>query len=77
MVPTLCIIAVTAIIAVIEIPILWRNKHKKELWVFSILLLIGSGINVAQSLRVPIPSPLTWLTVLLKPVYDSAMHFLT
>ncbi|UFJ39833.1 hypothetical protein LOK74_17525 [Brevibacillus humidisoli] len=64
------IVLVGVVIALIEVPRLVRNRHRKELWVFSCLLLFGVGLGIAKSLDVEIPNPLDWITALYKPAND-------
>jgi len=64
------ILAIAAIIAMMEVPGLWKKRHMKELWVFTLLLLLGTGIHIAQSLSVKLPNPLDWITYLYKPISD-------
>jgi hypothetical protein len=59
------ILIVTLFIAAIEIPSLLGKK--KELWVFSFLLLLGSGLSIAQSLHANISNPLDWMTFIYQP----------
>lgn len=62
------ILAAAALFAWLEIPLLLKAKMKKELWVFSILLLIGTGICIAISLDWAIPNPLDIIYVVFKPM---------
>jgi integral membrane sensor domain MASE1 len=76
MVPVFGIIAVAIVIFVIEVPALRRNRYIKELWFFSVLLLLGTGLSIVWALHVPLPSPLEWLTIVYKPLHDFIMRFL-
>ena len=53
-----------------ELPNLRKNKLTKELWVFSILMLIAVGLGIAQSLDLQIPNPLNGITIVFKPLSD-------
>jgi len=64
------IITVGILIALYEVPSLLRRKLKRELWVFSILLIFGVGLSILKSLRVDIPNPLDILTTIYKPFTD-------
>lgn len=70
------VLIVTALIIIIEVPSLLRKQLRKELWMFSILLLIGTGLSIAQSLQVDIPNPLDLLTIVYKPINDVVKGFL-
>ncbi|WP_205665300.1 hypothetical protein [Pseudalkalibacillus hwajinpoensis] len=54
--------------SIVEIPKLRKNKKKKELWTYSILLLIGYPLLVAQIMNVPIPNPLDLITFVYHPM---------
>ncbi|MDQ6596117.1 hypothetical protein E2K98_20645 [Bacillus salipaludis] len=59
-----------------ELPNLRKNKLTKELWVFSILMLIAVGLGIAQSLDLHIPNPLIGITYIFKPFSDFIYGFL-
>lgn len=59
-----------AVIMILEVPYMLRKRLKKELWVFSILLLLGVGISSAEALQWAIPTPLDWITAVYKPFTD-------
>lgn len=61
---------------VIDVPPLLRKKLVKELWIFSILLLFGTMLSIAQALNIRIPNPIDWLTVLYKPFSDMMKNLL-
>ncbi|MED3691183.1 hypothetical protein P4534_20675 [Peribacillus butanolivorans] len=64
------ILVIVAIIIAIDVPILLRKKLKKELWVFSVILLFGTALSIAQALNIKIPNPLDWITAIYKPLSD-------
>jgi hypothetical protein len=70
MVTVIGIIIIVVIIIAIEVPALWKKKWIKELWVFSILLLAGTTLSIAQALRIHIPNPVHWISVAYKPLSD-------
>jgi len=70
------IFAAAALIVAIEVPALIRKGYKKELWVFSILLIIGVGLSVALGLRVKLPNPSDWLTAVYRPVSNAIENLL-
>ncbi|MEK5237407.1 hypothetical protein NST99_17105 [Paenibacillus sp. FSL L8-0470] len=63
-----------AAIIFLEVPYMLRKRLKKELWVFSILLLLGVGISSAKALQWDIPTPLDWITIVYKPFTDFLTH---
>jgi len=62
------ILATAVIISMLEVPGLWKKRYVKELYLFFILLLLGTGIGIAQSMHIPMPSPLDWLTYVYGPI---------
>ncbi|MBM7585626.1 glucan phosphoethanolaminetransferase (alkaline phosphatase superfamily) [Bacillus pakistanensis] len=69
------ILLVTILIFAFEVPPLWKKKKKKELIVFSFLLLFGTGLSIAKSLDIKIPNPLDFITFIYKPISDVMMNF--
>lgn len=64
------IVIAGGIIAWIEAPYLVRKKRFKELGFFIVLLLVGVTACILQALRVPLPNPLDWITIVHKPISD-------
>ncbi|MEW9669859.1 hypothetical protein [Ammoniphilus sp. 3BR4] len=67
---TVGILFISGILAMMEVPSLFKKKLRKELWVFSILLVCGTGLSIAMVLNKEIPNPLDWITALYKPFSD-------
>ncbi|SCW41230.1 hypothetical protein SAMN04487970_100624 [Paenibacillus tianmuensis] len=63
----LVLLAAAAIVA-IEWRSLMERKLKRELWTFFLLCLVGTSLGVAEVLRLDIPNPLDWISVLYKPL---------
>ncbi|OAB39234.1 hypothetical protein PMSD_04710 [Paenibacillus macquariensis subsp. defensor] len=64
------ILVIVIVIIAIEVPALWRNKLKNELWVFSLLLLFGTVLGIVQALHIIIPNPLDWVIAVYKPISE-------
>ncbi|USK32042.1 hypothetical protein LIT25_15555 [Bacillus sp. F19] len=64
------ILVIVGVIIAIDVPSLLRKKEKKELWVFFILLLIGTSLSIAQALQIKIPNPVDGITVIYQPLSD-------
>jgi hypothetical protein len=64
------ILVIVGVIIAIDVPSLLRKKEKKELWVFFVLLLIGTSLSIAQALHIEIPNPVDWITVIYQPLSD-------
>lgn len=69
------ILAVAIVIAFIDAPYLLKQGLKKELWTFSILLLFGTGLSIAEGLQVEIPNPMDALAFIYKPLTQLVFGF--
>ena len=70
MLNSLGILLVATVIIFIEVPSLLEKKQKKELIVFSILLIIGVTLSILRAFGINIPNPLDLLTFIFKPMND-------
>lgn len=70
---TIGILVISTAISLFEIPNLLKSNKTKELWVFIILLLIGTSLSIAVFLKVKLPNPLDWITFIFKPVSEFIM----
>ncbi|REK71795.1 hypothetical protein [Paenibacillus paeoniae] len=62
-------ILLTAVtIAMLEVPALWKKRLKKELVLFSMILLLATGIGIVQSMHIPLPNPLDWVSSVYGPI---------
>lgn len=50
-----------------DLPKIIRNNHKKELIVYSSLMLVGLTLSLLVSFHVPLPNPTKGLEALFKP----------
>ncbi|TFE25984.1 hypothetical protein [Cohnella luojiensis] len=64
----LLILAVGMAIIMIDVPTLRRNKSRKELWAFSVLLIGGVALNIVVGLGVEVPSPLELIKIIYGPI---------
>lgn len=69
-------VVIAVVIVIIEVPSLLKKKLKKELWVFSILLIFGLGLSIAQSLNMDLPNPIDLIAFLYKPFSEFIYGFL-
>lgn len=60
------LVAAAGICAAIEIP--QFTSHKKDLWVFSLLLIMGTALGIALALKLKIPNPLDWIAFVFQPL---------
>lgn len=70
MVLAVAILIISVIVAIIFIPKLKKQQDTKSIVVFSILLLIGTALNMGIALRIHIPSPLDLITFIFTPIRD-------
>lgn len=61
------ILVATAVIAILEIPSLKKKRMYKDLVIFCCLLLLGTLLSIAQSLRMKLPNPLDLITFVFQP----------
>ena len=71
------ILVVVAVIIAIEVPLMWRRKLIKEMWVFSFLLLFGTFLGIINALNIPVPNPLGWMIFIYNPVADMVSSWLS
>ncbi|WP_028608471.1 hypothetical protein [Paenibacillus harenae] len=62
------VLAAGMLMVFIEAPSLIKNKKRKELWVFSVLLLAGSMLCITISMGIEVPSPLEWIKRIYEPI---------
>ncbi|MEC0229088.1 hypothetical protein [Paenibacillus alba] len=70
------VFVVSICIFILEFRPLWRKRIRKEIWIFSILLFLGAGLNIAHILRIEIPNPLQVMVAIYKPISDAMVSFL-
>lgn len=70
------ILLASVAIGTIEIPSLVKKKKYKDFIVFCLLLLLGTILCIAQSLRVKIPNPLDFITFVFQPISKFLLRLL-
>jgi len=70
------VILLAIVIAVFEVPNLLKNRLLKELLVFLILLVAGTGLGIARSMELELPSPLDLISFIYKPISDAIFQAL-
>lgn len=63
------ILAAAVVIAMLEAPALFKRRLFKELWIYLILLGIGTSVCIMLSLNMKLPNPIDLLTAIYKPFY--------
>jgi len=71
-----CLILFSAVLAIIEVPALWRRKLKKEVLVFSIFLLLSTYLSIAQTMHARLPNPLMWIAYVYTPISNMVFNHL-
>ncbi|MET3699639.1 hypothetical protein SAMN05877753_112112 [Bacillus oleivorans] len=74
---SMVVVAAALIIIAIDVPHLKRKRLKKELWVFSVLLLIGVGLSIAHSFQITLPNPIRGMYMIFQPLSDFLYEILT
>jgi len=64
MVKIIGILLVTAVIVLIDAPTMWKNKQKKELVVYSVLLFIGVTLLILLAVGIKLPSPVDLFSII-------------
>ena len=70
MIKSLAILLVAGAIVLFEVPPLVKKKEKKELLVFTILLMIGVVLSIVFALGKPIPNPMDFITFIFRPLSE-------
>jgi hypothetical protein len=60
------LLATAGICTAIELPSL--IGHKKDLWTFFLLLIMGTALCIAAAMKVHIPNPLDWIAAVYQPI---------
>ncbi|KRE53628.1 hypothetical protein [Paenibacillus sp. Soil522] len=71
--PVAAVLAVGTLIFAIEAPTLMKTSKRKELWVFSVLLLAGIALCIAVNAGVKVISPLEWIRFVYEPISKSIL----
>lgn len=67
---TIGIIAVASGIFWLEYPKLKKSNQKREIWCFSIILLISTVISIMESRGINTPNPLDYIQSFYKSVFS-------
>jgi len=70
MIKSLGILLVAGTICLFEVPPLLKKQQKKELLVFSFLLLFGVALSIFFTISKSIPNPLDYITFIFKPLSE-------
>lgn len=62
------ILLITVFIVLIDVPTMWKNKQKKELVVYSVILSIGVTFLILYAVGIKIPSPVDLFATIGKPL---------
>ncbi|RIE05291.1 hypothetical protein D3H35_01770 [Cohnella faecalis] len=67
--------AAAAAIVMIDLPYIRKNRLVGELWIFTLLLLLGLWLATAKALRWYLPNPMDWIIAFYKPFSDLLSRF--
>ncbi|MFE8697215.1 hypothetical protein ACFYKT_12795 [Cytobacillus sp. FJAT-53684] len=68
MLKSLGLILIYLAISYFQIRQLIKDKMKREIWIYSIIMLVVTGITIAMIYKIPIPNPLNLIAFILKPL---------
>lgn len=66
----LSVLALSTVICFYQVPKMIKNKYYKDLWAFSILLLLGVVLAILKSLNIQISNPSDWIAWVYSPMSD-------
>jgi hypothetical protein len=64
----LCVLALSILIACYEIPRLWKQGCRKEVWIYCTLMLLGNVMATLKGMAKEIPNPADWIMYLMMPL---------
>ncbi|WP_332647512.1 hypothetical protein [Lysinibacillus sp. 54212] len=64
------ILIISGVIVYTILPKLIKDGDRKTIWTFSLLLIVGTALNIALSLNVKINNPLDVIIVFFKPISE-------
>lgn len=64
----LAVVVFSTVLCLIEIPKMLQAKQYRELWVFSILLVLGTVLVILKSLDANIPNPSDFIAWVYSPL---------
>ncbi|MGX6444959.1 hypothetical protein ACWM35_17235 [Neobacillus sp. K501] len=62
------LIVIFSVISYFHIHQLAKDKLRREIWIFTFLMLFITGIGIAQVNHLPIPNPLELISITMEPV---------
>ncbi|MCY9661246.1 hypothetical protein P5G65_01200 [Paenibacillus chondroitinus] len=71
------ILLAVAAIVLIEVPRMRRKRLKKELWSFSVLLVLGTALCVSKALGSHLRSPLAYISYVFKPMGELLLKMIS
>ncbi len=66
----LAVLVFSTVLCIIEIPKMQQGNLYRELWTFSILLVLGTVLAILKSLNVEIPNPADFIAWIYSPIRD-------
>lgn len=70
------VLVFSTVVSFVQVPKMLSEKAYRDLWVFSVILLLGTVLAVLKSLEVEIPNPGDWVAWIYLPVSDFLKEFL-
>lgn len=66
----LAVLAFSTVLCIVEIPKMLKQKLYREVWTFSILLVLGTVLAILKSLNVEIPNPSDFIAWVYSPLTE-------
>lgn len=70
------ILVFSIVLCIIEVPTMLKDKSYKDLWTFSILLILGMILAILKKLDITLPNPSDWVALVYSPVSALLKTFL-
>lgn len=64
----LIVLAFSTVLSMIEIPSMQKAKQYRELWTFSILLVLGTVLVILKSINIELPNPSDFIAWVYSPL---------
>jgi hypothetical protein len=62
------VLAISILIACFEIPRLWKQGWRKEVWIYCALMVLGNVMVTLKGMDKDLPNPADWIAVAMMPL---------
>ncbi|MFD0696965.1 hypothetical protein ACFQZT_23125 [Paenibacillus sp. GCM10027628] len=64
----ICVFLISVALACFEIPRIWKQGWRKEVWIYCTLMALGNVMATWKGIAKEIPNPADWITVIVAPL---------